>query len=335
MKFLIIRLSSFGDIVLTTPVMRCLKKQHPQAEIHYLTRPAYAEVLQANPYMDRLHLAAPNLHAILPELQSEQFDAVIDLHHNLNSLRVKKYLGKPAHAFHKLNIEKWLRTALKIDLLPELHIVDRYLNTLRSFGVQNDGAGLDYFIPVHDQVRDTDIPVSHQAGYVGVVIGAALNTKKMPAATLQQLCKRIDYPVILLGGPEDRETGEGIAAADPVKIYNACGKFRFNESADLVRRSRLIVTHDTGLMHVAAAFKKPVVSIWGNTIPEFGMYPYYGDNYLKQVPQPPYDLIQVDHLFCRPCSKIGYRRCPLGHFQCMKRQDVDFILGRIHQRLGK
>lgn len=335
MKFLIIRLSSFGDIVLTTPVIRCLKKQYPQAEIHYLTRSTYAELLQANPYIDRLHLSGSSVERILPNLQQQDFDTIIDLHHNLKTLRIKKALRKPVHAYYKLNVEKWLRTALKINCLPDVHVVDRYLHTVEPFGVRNDGAGLDYFIPDSDRVRDTDIPAAHQAGYVGVVIGAALHTKKLPVDALTQLCKRIAYPVILLGGPEDRQAGEVIASADPGKVYNACGKFRFNESADLVRRARLIVSHDTGLMHVAAAFKKPIVSIWGNTIPAFGMYPYYGANYLQQIGQCPYDLMEVQHLFCRPCSKIGYRRCPLGHFHCMKRQPIDVILEKIHSRLGK
>lgn len=335
MNFLIIRFSSFGDIVLTTPVVRCLKKQLPDARIHYLTLPAYASILRHNPYIDEVLEADPDQPGWLTRLQGHTYDAVIDLHHNLRSLKVKRALKRPAYSFHKLNIEKWLRTALKIDVLPKVHIVDRYLDTLRSFGIRNDGAGLDYFIPAGEQIRESDIPTSHLAGYVGVVVGAALPTKRLPAALLAQLCQRIDFPVILLGGIQDQAAGDLIAAADPGKIYNACGKFRFNESADLVRRARLVVTHDTGLMHVAAAFRKPIISIWGNTIPELGMYPYYGDNYLQPSEKPPYEVVEVKGLFCRPCSKIGYPRCPLGHFRCMQRQDIPHIVELIHQRLGK
>jgi ADP-heptose:LPS heptosyltransferase len=126
----------------------------------------------------------------------------------------------------------------------------------------------------------------------------------------------IDHPIILLGGPEDRAVGEVLAAIDPVKIYNACGKFSLNESADLVRQAKLIISHDTGLMHIAAAFKKPIISIWGNTVPAFGMYPYFGN----QLPggSKPYAVIEVQGLRCRPCSKIGYDHCPKGHFKCMQ-----------------
>lgn len=330
MKFLIIRLSSIGDIVLTTPVVRCLKKQVATAEVHYLTKSSFRPLFAANPYIDKMHYVKDSLDEVIPQLQAEDFDYVIDLHHNLKSLKVKRALGKKAYSFHKLNIEKWWLTAFKINRLPDRHIVDRSLDTLRTFGVKDDGSGLDYFIPEADRVKESDIPVSHHAGYVGVVIGAALATKKMPVDQLRKLCSKIRHPLILLGGPEDREAGEQIAALDPVRIYNACGKFNLNESADLVRRAKLIVTHDTGLMHIAAAFKKPIVSVWGNTVPAFGMYPYYGKN---PGVDSLFDIAEVK-LGCRPCSKIGYKKCPKGHFNCMMQQDTDAIAGRVHQRLG-
>ncbi len=296
MKFLIIRLSSIGDIVLTTPVIRCLKQQIATAEVHYLTKSAFRPILAANPYIDKIHElridaletragvegsggnadGAGGLDALIPALLAEDFDYVIDLHHNLRSLKVKRALGKKAFSFPKLNIEKWWYTNFKWNRMPDRHIVDRYLDTVRSFGVKNDGAGLDYFIPAEERVKEADIPTSHLAGYVGLAIGAALATKKLPLHKLKELCTSVDHPLILLGGPEDAEIGAELAAIDPIKIYNSCGKFSLNESADLVRRAKLLVTHDTGLMHIAAAFKRPIISIWGNTVPEFGMYPYYG-----------------------------------------------------------
>ena len=129
------------------------------------------------------------------------------------------------------------------------------------------------------------------------------------------------HPLILLGGPEDVAVATELAAIDPIKIYNACGKFNLNESAGLVKGAKRIVTHDTGLMHIAAALKRPILSVWGNTTPEFGMYPYYGENYLNNY-RPvagktlPYEMLEVEGLSCRPCSKIGYKKCPKGHFKC-------------------
>jgi ADP-heptose:LPS heptosyltransferase len=333
MKFLIIRFSSIGDIVLTTPVIRCLKKQLVTAEVHYLTKVSFQPILKANPYVDRIHTLKDNLDEVIEELKKEDFDYVIDLHHNLRTWKVKRALKKQAFSFDKLNIGKWLLTNFKIDRLPNRHIVDRYLDTLKEFNVTNDGAGLDYFIPADEELRSTDIPTSHQAGYIGLVIGAAHATKRLPLHKLETICKETHHPLILLGGPEDAETAKKLSAIDPIKIYNACGQFKLNESAALVRQAKMIVTHDTGLMHIAAAFKRPIISIWGNTVPEFGMYPYYGDNFLFHYRQGnqrlfgdlPYQIMEIKGLSCRPCSKIGYNKCPKGHFKCMEQQPIDKI----------
>jgi ADP-heptose:LPS heptosyltransferase len=317
MKFLIIRFSSIGDIVLTTPVIRCLKQQVENAEVHYLTKSSFKEIIQSNPYVDKLHVLHDDFDSLVDSLKKEQFDHIIDLHHNLRTLKVKKALDKVnAYSFNKLNIQKWLLTAFKINVMPRVHIVDRYLDTVKPLGVYNDGKGLDYFIPEHDVVRDSDIPAAQSLGFIGIVIGAAHNTKKLPLHKLKELCEKINHPIILLGGPEDRQMGNEIASIDPVKIYNSCGKFSLNESADLVRRAKSIVTHDTGLMHIAAAFKKTIVSIWGNTVPSFGMIPFFGKSQVQ------HELFEVNGLWCRPCSKIGYSKCPLGHFNCMEKHDM-------------
>jgi len=320
MKFLIIRFSSIGDIVLTTPVIRCLSRQVEGAEVHYLTKKNFREIIENNPYVSKVFLLNNDLGEVIDDLKKENYDYIIDLHNNLRTLKVKRALRKtPSFSFNKLNIEKWLLTALKINIMPRVHIVDRYLETVKTFGVKNDGKGLDYFIPEKDVVPDNDIPAAQSLGYIGIVIGAALNTKKLPLRKLKELCKKIEHPIILLGGPEDKKAGDEIAIADPVKIYNSCGKFNLNESADLVRRAKLVITHDTGLMHIAAAFKKPVISIWGNTVPAFGMTPYYGKSMVANV------LFEINKLWCRPCSKIGYSKCPLGHFKCMEKHDIEEI----------
>ena len=320
LKVLIIRFSSIGDIVLTTPVIRCLKQQMPDAEVHYLTKYGFRQILQSNPYIDKLHLLEDDLEQVITNLKKENYNYIIDLHHNLRTLKIKRALKKvKAYSFNKLNIRKWLLTAFKINLLPHVHIVDRYMETVKPLGVVNDRKGLDYFIPEKDIVPDKDVPASHSLGYIGIVIGAAHNTKKLPLHKLKELCIQIEHPIILLGGPEDRKTGDEIAAVDPIKVYNSCGKFNLNEIADLVRRSRIIITHDTGLMHIASAFRKPVISIWGNTVPAFGMTAYFGN---AMVPE---TRFEVKGLWCRPCSKIGYKKCPLGHFKCIEKHPVSDI----------
>jgi len=326
-KFLLIRFSSIGDIVLTTPVIRCLKKQVPDAEVHFLTKQSFATIVESNPYIDKVHSLAHSWETVVHELKQENYDYIIDLHHNLRTLRLNKDLGIKSFPFNKLNIQKWIYTNFKWNLMPDLHIVDRYMKTVESFGVNNDGEGLDYFIPANDEVKQKDIPASHHAGYIGIVIGAAHYTKKLPLEKLKELCSNIDHPIILLGGKEDNENGKQIASVDPVKIYNACGKFNLNESADLVRKAKLIITHDTGLMHIAAAFKKKIISVWGNTVPQFGMYPYYGKYQIQN------SKFEITGLRCRPCSKIGYAKCPKGHFKCMRQISMDAIYETARQFL--
>ena len=326
-KFLIIRFSSIGDIVLTTPVIRCLKKQVPAAEVHFLVKDKFLPVVEHNPYIDKLHVLAHSWELMMEELREENYDYIIDLHHNIKTLRVKRALGKKSFSFYKLNIQKYFYTAFKINLLPGIHIVDRYMKTVESFGVKNDGAGLDYFIGPKDETKKEDIPTSHHAGYIACVIGAAHGTKRWPVHKWKEFCRKMNHPIILLGDQSDAANGNEIASADTIKVYNACGKFSINESADLVRRSKLVISNDTGLMHIAAAFKKPIISLWGNTVPSFGMTPYYGDTPVSDV------IMQVNKLWCRPCSKIGYKKCPLGHFKCMEKINAEEVIRKASSRI--
>lgn len=317
MKILIIRFSSIGDIVLTTPVVRCLKKQRPDIEIHYLTKPAFAPILKANPYIDRVYKLAPSIHETSRTLLVERYDQIIDLHHNQRTFLLKLLIGSNSISFNKLNWEKWLLVNFKVDKLPRVHIVDRYMKTVEHLGITNDGEGLDYFIPDGVSVHPKELPDTHQQPYVAIAIGAQHETKKLPQHKLIKLCQTIPYPIILLGGPEDRLMGESVAKAAGKHVYNACGLFSLHGSASLVKQAKVVVSHDTGLMHIAAALRKPIISVWGNTVPEFGMYPYYGTQRIVGS-----KMIEVKNLSCRPCSKIGFQACPKGHFKCMEEQNI-------------
>jgi ADP-heptose:LPS heptosyltransferase len=321
MKFLVIRFSSIGDIVLTTPVVRCLKKQVPNCEVHFITKQAMKDVMKANPYIDKFHTLKDDEGALIEELKNEiandkkEAVCIIDLHNNLRTLRIKKALkGIKAYSFYKLNIQKWLYTTLHINNMPNVHVVDRYMDTVKPFNVYNDGAGLDYFIPELDYVKSEDIPTAHSAGYIGIVVGASYFTKRLPVEQLKTLVQLINYPIMLLGGPEDRPAAQEVAMLDNIRIYNACGKFNINESADLVRRAKLIISNDTGLMHMAAAFKKRVISLWGATVPAFGVAPYQTEHVNMQA-----------KLGCQPCSKYGTNTCPKKHFKCMTTLDMQQI----------
>ncbi|MDB5283936.1 MAG: glycosyl transferase family protein, partial [Bacteroidota bacterium] len=177
MKFLILRFSSIGDIVLTTPVIRCLRKKYPDAEIHYATKKAFASILKNNPYINKIHLLGDSISELITKLKEEKFDYIIDLHHNQRTLLIKLQLGVKSFSFDKLNIEKWLMVNFKINRLPQKHIVDRYLETCSQLGVINDGEGLDYFLADEDDVDLKTLPNAFQAGYIGWAIGAKQNTK--------------------------------------------------------------------------------------------------------------------------------------------------------------
>ncbi|QRR03837.1 glycosyltransferase family 9 protein [Dyadobacter sandarakinus] len=316
-KFLILRFSSIGDIILTTPVVRCLKNQYPEAEVHYCTKAKFGFLLADNPYIDKAWLLENNTTELLKSLKAEKFDYIIDLHNNIRTLRFKLTLGARAFSFDKLNVQKWLLTRLRINYLPDVHIVHRYMDTLRTLKITNDGQGLDYFIPYKDNVEPGWLPDTHRQGYVAYAIGGQHHTKKLPVERMVELCRKINYPVVLLGGKEDFENGEIVRhSLGDRMIYNGCGKYNFNQSASLVERAVVVFSHDTGLMHVAAALKKKVYSIWGNTVPQFGMYPY----------KTPFEVLENNNLSCRPCSKIGYDKCPLQHFKCMNELPFNFTI---------
>jgi len=322
-KFLIIRFSSIGDIVLTSPVVRCLKNQINGAEVHFLIRPKFMRIATSNPYIDKVHGNWEKINDLIAMLRQERFDYIIDLQNNFKSSIIKIALGLPSFTLNKLNIKKYLMVNFKIDRLPPVHIVDRYLDTLSYFNVKNDNKGLDYFIPENEVFDQDELPLLFRNGYIAFVIGGSYNTKKFPEEKIIQICNRIEFPVILLGGQNEHKMGEIIVAGSTGNVINFAGKTSLNQSASLVRDARLVLTNDTGLMHIAAAFKKKILSFWGNTVPGFGMYPY--------MPDPSSKMMEVKNLKCRPCSKLGYRKCPKGHFMCMKKLDENEVVEWINE----
>lgn len=328
MKILVVRFSSIGDIVLTTPVLRGLKEQLKDAEIHFLTKNKFSSLLQNNPRINKLWSIEKSIDEVLNELKRENFDHVVDLHNNVRTLSLKKKLGKPSSAFKKLNIQKWMLVNLKMDKMPKVHIVDRYMDAVSGLGVKNDNKPCEFYISKENELdASAELNLSSQK-FVGVAIGAQFATKCLPTEKIIEILSQINAPIILLGGPDDTEKGETIIAALKDKeVVNSCGKFNLQQSASIVKQATVILTHDTGLMHIASCFEVPVVSVWGNTVPELGMYPYF--------PNKPelFSIHEVKNLSCRPCSKIGYQECPKKHFKCMLNQDISGIVGVLQQFL--
>ena len=307
---------------MTTPVIRILKQQLG-AEVHFLTKEAFAPILLSNPYVDKVITLKEDFSQLIVALKEQQYDFVADLHHNLRTLRIKQALGRPSRSFHKLNFEKWLLVRTGINRLPEKHIVDRYMETVKSLGVRNDHAGLDFTIPPSNEVTISSTIGYAPKSYAVIVIGAAHQTKCLTTRQVAALIELLHFPVVLLGGKDESAKAQEILAMVPGKeVFDACGKFDLYQSASVLQQAMTIIAHDTGMMHIAAALQKPQVVVWGNTVPAFGMFPYYGQS------NTPWISIEQTKLRCRPCSKLGYQQCPKGHFKCMLDHDLQDIAAK-------
>jgi len=331
-KFLIVRFSSIGDIVLTSPIIRCVKSQIPDCEVHFLTKASYRSILVPNPHIDKLFTIQKNISECLDELKEENYSHIIDLHNNLRSNQLLRKLRKPSGQLDKVNVRKWIMVNLKMNFLPAKHIVDRYFETVKGIGVYNDMRGLEFHIDKKDEVKkvegfDIKIP------YIALVLSGTYVTKQIPTDKIISIIEGLDIPVALIGGSDEQEMADIVSEKSRVPVRNFAGKMNIGQSADLIRKSALVITPDTGMMHIAAAFDKKIISIWGNTIAEFGMYPYLTrkNRNLKIAEQ---DIIQVMNLSCRPCTKLGKSSCPKGHFKCMNDIDTKSIVELANRRLS-
>ena len=314
-KVLIIQLASIGDVVLTSPVVRCLKQQLPEAELHFCTRRAYEPIIAYSPYLAQKHYLDASLFALIRQLRAERFDCVIDLQNTFTTNLIKVALGTRTYSVEKQSLRQWMYVRWKINALSEQHVVDRYMATVQPLGIRNDGHGLDYFIPYRDEVETAWLPDTHQNDFVAFVIGGQHVTRRLPVLRMIELCLKINFPIVLLGDKADASVGdELVRAIGGEQIYNACGHYNLNQSASLLQRARVVFSHDTGLMHIAAAFGKKVYSIWGSTTPQFGFYPY----------KTPHVRLETPGLGCRPCSATGLGTCPMHHFKCMNELSFDF-----------
>jgi ADP-heptose:LPS heptosyltransferase len=325
-KVLVLRFSSIGDVVLTTPVVRALAHAYPYAEVHVATKAAFAPLWQCNPYIHTVHTLQPGAGAdLIRQLQCQDFDFIVDLHANLRTLRIKLALaGVPSRTFPKRNLGKYLYTRFKWrEALPREHVVQRYAQALPP-GVHLDDSGLDFFAPpeAHQQAEAFFQQVHWPQTPYAVVLGGAHGTKRYPpdlaAQLVQYLWQLAELPVVLIGGASERPDAQQIKDFNPgVPVLDTTGQLGLLASGALLQRTRFAIANDTGFMHIAAALRKPTFVLWGNTTPRLGMYPYGTWYHSFEVPEA--------ELPCRPCSKLGYPMCPQGHFRCMRLQQPQAI----------
>ena len=303
MKVLVIRFSAIGDVLLTFPVVEALQHKYPSAEIHFLTKPSNKAVLELLSSKVHPRFLQESLVQTAKQLRGERYDLVIDLHNNLRTFLLQALLMKGSwKRFRKLNFQKWLFTALKWNALPKVHVVDRYAQA----ALVNP---TNVTLAVCDTINGMELLPSK---YVAWVLGATFSTKQFPLSKLIETIERLDMPIVLLGGEKENPLASSLQAHFP-SLISLVGKTSLAEAASILSKANVVVTNDTGLMHLAAFYEKPMVCIWGNTVPAFGMYPYQSA---------PVFHAQVSDLSCRPCSKIGHNTCPKGHFDCMLKQQT-------------
>ena len=325
-RFLILRFGSASEVLMTTPVIRCLKEQVEGASIDYVVGRAWVHLLEHNPYLNKVHVLEGLKGKQVKKIKEEGFDYIIDLQRDVRSEMIRARLQLISFAIPKHAFRYWMKVRLGIGHLPENNWVERCLETIQIFDVVNDSKGLDYIIPDHDEVSLSQLPQPFRKGFVTYVMGAKYRTRKLPADMISEICRGIGYPVVLIGGPEEANEAEIVSRASGTNVWNGCGIYTFGQSASLVRQSRLVLTHDTGMMHVASSFGRPVISIWGNTIPGFGMAPYR--------PHKDSRIFEVKDLSCRPCSLKGYNTCPKRHFHCMRHIDLEKLVQHASHILG-
>ena len=312
MKILVIRLSSIGDVVLTTPVLRCLKKMLPDCELHLITKRICSELIVGNPNLDRL-IVYDGSEEQVAALKWEGYDCVVDLHNNHHSRRLRRAIGTRTFVYRKENLGKFMLVLFKWDIMSGRNVVDRYFDAVSPLGVSNDGKGLE--LPNFNQtIKHLGIQAFKQLPYVVIACGAQHETKRIPPEKIAMLANKSGVDVVLVGDDGDRKRMESVNLN--ANVRNLCGKTTLQQSAALIAGAMAVVTPDSAMMHVAAAYKKKVIAVWGCTSPRFGFWAY-GTEHID---------FTANGLRCWPCRRMGTERCPKGHFKCMMQHDYERML---------
>ena len=297
-------------------MIRALHKQL-NAELHFVTKTRYAELLKHSPYLEQVHTLESDINELTKDLKELAFDHVIDLHKNWRSKKLIRALGRKHSSYNKRSIDRWILVHLKIDRLKNQHIVDRYFTAVQFLNVKNDNAGLDLFFSDASQLP-TELK---EKDYAVVVIGTQHATKDIPEKLIVDTLDKLKVRIVLVGGKEHLDSGLKIEAESTCHILNYVGKTDLLTSAKIIEHAQYVIAPDTGMMHIAAALKKPLVAIYGSTSSKLGFTPY-----LAQIP---FAIVENTSLSCRPCTKMGRDVCPKGHFNCMNELKSNTIVEKI------
>jgi heptosyltransferase-2 len=326
---LIIRFSSVGDIILTSPLIRTLRARFPQCRIDFLVKEEYADLVRHNPYLSQTLLfpsggTSADLRRFRTTIQTSRYDLILDMHDSIRS-RVLCCGSTPVLRYRKRRLARFTLIHGKLDVYRSgsPSVAARYLEPVQAIGVDDDGRGTELFVPdtMHSSVEKvlSASGIARTAQMIGLCPSARHATKMwLPerfAGTAATLARTYGLPVLLFGSAAERDRCDVIAAqirtlAPDKPVLNCAGTFSLLETAAAMDRCMLVITNDTGLMHMASARKRPVVALFGPTVRQFGFAPE----------GPASRVVEVAGLSCRPCTAIGRATCPRGHFRCM--QDI-------------
>lgn len=270
MNLLVAGPDTLGEVVGSTALVRCLRRQRPELVLHYWVHPSYAAALIHNPAIDQLY-AATDDPRLLPDVF---FSYVVDLRGS-RALRQwaratgARYLS-PSSSF----LVSFLSAHFNWYQVGDRNLAEQYFSAVKPLGVFPDKQGLNYYLAADDEVAPADIPLSHSAGYIAMVLAEPGYDQAVPLPLVQAFCRRLNFPIMLLNTSGNSPEAEALAREDRVKIYNACGKFGLNETADLIRRARMVISGENGLLQVAVAFQKPLL-VWRSGTDASPFFPPY------------------------------------------------------------
>jgi lipopolysaccharide heptosyltransferase II len=333
-KTLVIRFSSIGDIVLSTPLLRVLRARFPRGQIDYFTRTEYAELVQSNQNLNRTYefyarQGFEGLRTLKKQIRQEGYDLIVDIHDSLRSKYLRSLRGPRRAIVNKRVFERSMLVNLKKNIYKGVvSVVDRYIEPVSDLGIQNDGKGLELHIP--DDVlfgvagKIATLKLNRFEKVVGLCPGARHFTKRWPADRFARVgaafAHKMDAKVLLFGGGADASISNQVCwdinnQSGDERATSLCGQLKLLETAAAMEYCDVIITNDTGLMHIAVAMHKKVVAVFGSTVREFGFFPY----------DPKAVVMETQGLGCRPCSHIGRSECPEKHFKCMAEIDPDQV----------
>ena len=320
-KILLIRFNSIGDIVLTSPVVRFLSREG--YELHYVLKKTYKELVVHNPGIHKCWFLEDDLDSLIQELKEEEFDLVVDLHNTIRSKYLRRALKRPSRVLKKHRVKDWLMVNFGLFRQQKKHMSLRFMELVQDMINTKDPINTEFHFP---DERQENSYLDVNESYVCIAVATAFYTKTIPVDILHDLIQKIDRKIVLLGGPADQQIAESLVEMNAEKpVLNLVGKIDIIDSASILEDAAVLITGDTGLMHIAAALGTPTVSIFASTHPILGFTPFYGSREVEHY------IIQNDELSCRPCTKQGRNSCPKSHFKCMNGLSVDEIYSKVER----